>query len=150
MGRGNIKDTPLHAHSPYAYLHSPHLPSLLPPSPHLTHSHRGCIRKQRSSTPWETLSMRSCSTTVDTRSDRSCTSLPLAYRKLRKPSTTPLEVSYSYIQEVVSEERYLHGGTLERIGSPQLHEFTLGIQKAQEAINNSIGSELLIHPRSSV
>ena len=32
---------------------------------------------------------------------------------------------------------------------PELHEFTLGIQKAQEAINNSIGSAfvhlLLLH-----
>jgi len=30
---------------------------------------------------------------------------------------------------------------------PELHEFTLGIQKAQEAINNSIGSKLAIHPQ---
>ena len=27
---------------------------------------------------------------------------------------------------------------------PELHEFTLGIQKAQEAVNNSIGSECLV------
>ena len=61
-----------------------------------THCNRGCTRKQKSSIQWGILSMHWCSTTVGTRSGQSCTSLPSVYKRLKKPSTIPLDVRNVY------------------------------------------------------